>query len=174
LSNIYSPTYMLWYTREASVAVYVANLPGIWPLLREHIRFLREQTNSYVTGTHSKLPKYGHGSQYDNVSSKIPRTRTRTTRDDAHSDEIELGMGISYAPSSEKQKRSVVPFGATVQSRDSGSMDERALHEGQSGWGVVQVDTKVEIQREAWEMRDADGPAVDTKIVGPIGDVEKT
>jgi hypothetical protein len=165
---------MLWYTREASVAVYVANLPGIWPLLREHIRFLREQTNSYVTGTHSKLPKYGHGSQYDNVSSKIPRTRTRTTRDDAHSDEIELGMGISYAPSSEKQKRSVVPFGATVQSRDSGSMDERALHEGQSGWGVVQVDTKVEIQREVWEMRDADGPAVDTKIVGPIGDVEKT
>jgi hypothetical protein len=83
-------------------------------------------------------------------------------------------MGISYAPSSEKQKRSVVPFGATVQSRDSGSIDERALHEGQSGWGVVQVDTKVEIQREAWEMRDADGPAVDTKIVGPIGDVEKT
>jgi hypothetical protein len=31
LSDVYSSTYMLWYTREASVAVYVANLPGIWP-----------------------------------------------------------------------------------------------------------------------------------------------
>ncbi|EOA86357.1 uncharacterized protein SETTUDRAFT_109769, partial [Exserohilum turcica Et28A] len=42
LSDIYSYRYMLWYTREASVAVYVANFPGIWPLLRENMRCLRE------------------------------------------------------------------------------------------------------------------------------------
>ncbi|KAF2467583.1 uncharacterized protein BDR25DRAFT_205502, partial [Lindgomyces ingoldianus] len=41
LSDVYDTSYMLWYTREASVAVYVANLPGIWPLLRERIHFLR-------------------------------------------------------------------------------------------------------------------------------------
>ncbi|KAJ5035578.1 uncharacterized protein L3040_008044 [Drepanopeziza brunnea f. sp. 'multigermtubi'] len=35
LSDVFSPRYMLWYTREASVAVYVSNLPMIWPLLRE-------------------------------------------------------------------------------------------------------------------------------------------
>jgi hypothetical protein len=35
LTNIWTPVYMLWYTREASVAVYVSNLPLIWPLLRE-------------------------------------------------------------------------------------------------------------------------------------------
>jgi len=33
--DIYSPQYMFWYTREASVAIYVANIPCIWPLLRE-------------------------------------------------------------------------------------------------------------------------------------------
>jgi hypothetical protein len=41
LSDVYDTSYMLWYTREASVAVYVANLPLIWPLLREWFPFLR-------------------------------------------------------------------------------------------------------------------------------------
>ncbi|GKT46613.1 uncharacterized protein ColSpa_06794 [Colletotrichum spaethianum] len=41
LSDPYSPNYMLWYIREASVAVYVSNLPLIWPLLREWFPWLR-------------------------------------------------------------------------------------------------------------------------------------
>ncbi|KAH6665186.1 hypothetical protein B0J14DRAFT_522404 [Halenospora varia] len=32
---IISYVYMNWYFREASVAVYVTNLPAVWPLLRE-------------------------------------------------------------------------------------------------------------------------------------------
>lgn len=49
LSNIWEPGYMLWYTREASVAVYVSNLPMIWPLLREWFPRVR----SWVPGKHS-------------------------------------------------------------------------------------------------------------------------
>jgi len=41
LSDVWSTVYMLWYTREASVAVYVSNLPMIWPVLREWFPFLR-------------------------------------------------------------------------------------------------------------------------------------
>ncbi|WYZ37693.1 hypothetical protein EsH8_II_001199 [Colletotrichum jinshuiense] len=41
LGSPYSPTYMMWYVREASVAVYVANLPLFWPLLREWFPVLR-------------------------------------------------------------------------------------------------------------------------------------
>jgi hypothetical protein len=44
LSNVWDPSYMLWYTREASVAVYVSNLPMIWPLLRQWFPFLRNLT----------------------------------------------------------------------------------------------------------------------------------
>jgi len=44
LANIWDPSYMLWYTREASVAVYVANLPMIWPLLREWFPILKAMT----------------------------------------------------------------------------------------------------------------------------------
>ncbi|RDW59088.1 hypothetical protein BP5796_12012 [Coleophoma crateriformis] len=35
LTDIFDPTYMLWYIRESSVAIYVGNLPMIWPLLCE-------------------------------------------------------------------------------------------------------------------------------------------
>jgi hypothetical protein len=49
LSNVYDTSYMLWYTREASVAVYVANLPLIWPLLREWFPLLRNATTTHST-----------------------------------------------------------------------------------------------------------------------------
>lgn len=51
LTNIWDPSYMLWYTREASVAVYVSNLPMIWPLLREYFPMLRTLTPSQKNTT---------------------------------------------------------------------------------------------------------------------------
>ncbi|KAH0537087.1 hypothetical protein FGG08_006089 [Glutinoglossum americanum] len=50
LSDIYDTRYMLWYVREASTAVYVSNLPLIWPLLREWFPFLRSSSPSSVYG----------------------------------------------------------------------------------------------------------------------------
>jgi hypothetical protein len=58
LTNIWDPTYMLWYTREASVAVYVSNLPMIWPLLREYFPALRALT----PGQKGSSPTSGEGS----------------------------------------------------------------------------------------------------------------
>lgn len=172
---------MLWYTREASVAVYVANLPGIWPLLREHFRFLREKSSSYVTSTSAKTPQYGYGSQYGNLSvSKGPRSRT--TRTDIDSDEIELGKGHSYTKSVHStEKKSTeggrVPFGAIVRhGRPSQDSDERALREAAGGWGqmgLVQVEMKVEIERNSWDARESKKPpGVHVKCEGP-GDAEK-
>jgi hypothetical protein len=42
LSNLFDPSYMLWYIRESSVAVLVANIPLVWPLLREWFPILRK------------------------------------------------------------------------------------------------------------------------------------
>jgi hypothetical protein len=58
LTNIWDPSYMLWYTREASVAVYVSNLPMIWPLLREYFPILRALT----PGQKSSIPNHGASS----------------------------------------------------------------------------------------------------------------
>ncbi|KAJ2894047.1 hypothetical protein MKZ38_007964 [Zalerion maritima] len=44
LSDLWNSEYMLWYVREASVAVYVSNLPLIWPLVLEVFPGLRKWT----------------------------------------------------------------------------------------------------------------------------------
>ncbi|KAH0557136.1 hypothetical protein GP486_005076 [Trichoglossum hirsutum] len=59
LSDVYDTRYMFWYVREASTAVYVSNLPLIWPLLREWFPFLRSSSpaSGYTKRTHSVLPR---------------------------------------------------------------------------------------------------------------------
>ncbi|KAF1840044.1 uncharacterized protein K460DRAFT_421700 [Cucurbitaria berberidis CBS 394.84] len=180
LSDVYDTAYMLWYTREASVAVYVANLPGIWPLLREHIRVLRDHSNSYITGA-SKTPKYGYGSQYGNLS-KGPRSRVRTSTN-LESDEIELGVSYDQSDvqslhSNEKSKADerANPFmSITILGRPSQDSDERALNEATNGWKQldvmeVQVDTKVEIHRDSWDGSKMEaGQSRVVKIEGPEG-----
>ncbi|THZ71874.1 hypothetical protein D6C84_10139 [Aureobasidium pullulans] len=49
--SIYAEDYMFWYTREASVAVYVANLPCIWPLLREALPALKSWTPGFISSS---------------------------------------------------------------------------------------------------------------------------
>lgn len=60
---------MLWYTRESSVAVYVSNLPLIWPLLREWFPLLRRFTPGNKTTSRDKQNGYG-------LSSGTGRPRT--------------------------------------------------------------------------------------------------
>ena len=53
--SLISYVYMNWYFREASVAVYVTNLPTIWPLLRDLFPGLATWgTRSKVTGSDSR------------------------------------------------------------------------------------------------------------------------
>ncbi|KAF2426455.1 hypothetical protein EJ08DRAFT_699922 [Tothia fuscella] len=86
LSDIYSTK----YTREASVAVYVANLPLIWPLLRDWIPILRG--SSYNRSWTTPLPTIEDQSQrkprkLDHILSmktyhkEANGTRTSSTRD---------------------------------------------------------------------------------------------
>jgi len=61
LSNIWDPSYMLWYTRESSVAIYVSNLPCIWPLMRELFPALRALTPGQKDSTSKKGSNYFRG-----------------------------------------------------------------------------------------------------------------
>ncbi|KAH6638366.1 hypothetical protein C7974DRAFT_159668 [Boeremia exigua] len=153
LSDVYDTAYMLWYTREASVAVYVANLPGIWPLLREHIRFLRDHTNSYITGQ-SRMPQYGYGSNYGNLS-KPQRSHIRSTMGNVDSDELELKNSYMKSGARSIHSSPHLPGADSRSGKSSLDSQERALH-GLGSWkGMnvmeVQVDTRVEIQRDSWD-----------------------
>lgn len=83
---------MIWYVREASVAIYIANLPDIWPLLLEHIRFLRERTSSNVSGpTRKSRNGYAFHVNARNGYPLLRRgIRSHTTQYDIESDEVEL------------------------------------------------------------------------------------
>ncbi len=77
LSDVYSTVYMLWYTREGSVAIYVANLPMIWPLLREWFPYLRVFTPGHrSTSSNRKTGNTG--------SSLCGMRRTGADGDDSH------------------------------------------------------------------------------------------
>lgn len=56
--DLISYVYMSWYFREASVAVYVTNIPMIWPLVKEVSRTMgasfssRNNSNGYGSSSH--------------------------------------------------------------------------------------------------------------------------
>jgi hypothetical protein len=69
LSNIYDPEYMLWYTRESSVAIYVSNLPLIWPLMREWFPALGTITPGQKKTSSKKVLSHSDGNTRTNTNS---------------------------------------------------------------------------------------------------------
>jgi hypothetical protein len=95
LSNIWDPSYMLWYTREASVAVYVSNLPMIWPLLRAWFPALRTFTPGQKSSGISGKRAYGaNGSAQLRRNMGKPRRLSSGKRDNGIVTTI-LGKGES-------------------------------------------------------------------------------
>lgn len=171
---------MLWYTREASVAVYVANLPSIWPLLREHIRFLREHTGSYATRP-SKLPEYGSRG-YGNLSRSRYQSRIPTFINFGSND-VELAYDMKSGV------REICTFDEQIQGTENPFMEREGAsvtNEKRSGTGVgcdqkvmngmvrmdVQVETEVEIQSDRWTGSQLElGQSRTVRCEGPEGQV---
>lgn len=177
---MYDTAYMLWYTREASVAVYVANLPGIWPLLREHVRWFQSKV-SYPTGS-APLPsrawQYGQGST-------AHRSR-RTTRNAAADAEEDIELGTRFSKTHSRSTRSMDASQARSADTRAGSLesDELALNGPKgSGWGManleVHVDKTIEVHEHRLSRDQSRGlgmgvlgnDAPMTKIEGPEGEV---
>ncbi|KAI4719607.1 hypothetical protein E4T48_04081 [Aureobasidium sp. EXF-10727] len=71
--SVYAEDYMFWYTREASVAVYVSNLPCVWPLLREALPALKSWTPGFVSSS-------AYRRRGASTTGLTARTRTRNTQ----------------------------------------------------------------------------------------------
>lgn len=182
LGDVYSPTYMLWYTREASVAVYVSNLPLIWPLLREWFPFLRSiSVGSKPTPSYGKNYPKGHPSHVVTIGGTGARSGVARSKNELSVFETELdsyghGMGKSSQAASssdgsthsatvsggmhhdgiENKKPTKFDFGITSHKRSgSPASDERVLHQSQGGnnlWGEGQVHKEVTIEIERESM----------------------
>ncbi len=173
---------MFWYTREASVAVYVASLPGIWPLLREHIGFLRDHTTNLRSAvTKQNSSNYGNLSKTSKSSrvSKSQRSRTHSIIPD--SDEVELGtsFGKSRVHSSEILNNHTIGeransfFQKSRSARQSQDSDDRAINEVMHG--RIRVERKVETRRNSWDSTklEADHPDYEGNIVSIVGGAGK-
>ncbi|OCK83826.1 hypothetical protein K432DRAFT_290209 [Lepidopterella palustris CBS 459.81] len=128
LSNVYDTSYMLWYTREASVAVYVANLPMLWPLFREWFPCLRNLSAPRP----SALPVYGSNSR-----------SAKNNTNDQGDQSVHLGYikstsqstGEPITPVESRRPQSERTFDHFTSNRtDSLESDERVLNEG-NFWG---------------------------------------
>jgi hypothetical protein len=71
--SVYAEDYMFWYTREASVAFYVSNLPCVWPLLREALPALKSWTPGFISSSAYKR-------RGASTTGLTVRTRTRNTQ----------------------------------------------------------------------------------------------
>ena len=143
---------MLWYTREASVAVYVANLPMIWPLLREYTPFLR----SIASRKASSLPAYGNNSRVNNAgAAKGDKV--------VHLDFIKSTSDASTEPGTraEAHKGQLGKRSNYLRGKRTGSFrsDERALTEGfwGSGKGDILVESEFTIGREVVDLNKGTG-----------------
>jgi hypothetical protein len=153
------------------VAVFVANLPSVWPLMREHIRFLRDHTDLYTTGQ-SRMPRYGYGSEYGNLS-KNTRSHVRTSVINVESDEMELNNSYNGSDVRSLHSPPWLHSGDLRVASENSSLegDERATNDLSSWKGTnnikVQVNTKVEIQRDNWDGTKLSGLQTTTQIEGP-------
>jgi hypothetical protein len=118
--------------RETSVAIYIANLHDIWPLLLEHICFLHERTRSNVSRP-TRTSRNGcafHVNARNGYPLLKRGLRSHTTQFEIESDEVELdpsrpdalhksGPQSTVEAIAENSMDQKEQFGATV-SRDSG------------------------------------------------------
>ena len=77
LTDVWNPVYMLWYIRESSVAVFVSNLPMIWPLMREWFPCLRTLS---TPATYPNSSEDANGDGEPVVTSTIRTVRACTSR----------------------------------------------------------------------------------------------
>ncbi len=156
---------MLWYTREASVAVWVANLPMIWPLMREWLPFLRSMTGSKLSYNHTRPSGYGkgYGKGYGNGKSaqrskNISTNNTMLGGGDVPLSDLKSGArattrDVSQSSSNDDLRTGgfdfeVKKFGRRDRSPDS---DERVLNQGQQwgkGLGDIRQETTIEVEVE--------------------------
>lgn len=155
LMNVWDPSYMLWYTREASVAVYVSNLPLIWPLLREYFPALKALTPGQKSSTPQRLGTalsgtvrpQGEGRRHpsivDGITTTIRGTKTPGSKSDSMEElsggDAELGVITRQDSWDERSGKPV--FGAAAAMDGSG-------WQGDLGKGGIQKVTTVHVTEE--------------------------
>ncbi|KAI1495986.1 hypothetical protein F5X99DRAFT_401749 [Biscogniauxia marginata] len=128
LTNIWDPSYMLWYVREASVAIYVSNLPMMWPLLRDWFPFLRalNPTNYLPASTDNQR----HRDRYGLSGGQPLGSTTRSTNKNTKASYLSRSRPAHRHSLSSLDSAYDMQLGITPSKEDFGSTEHRHSPEG--------------------------------------------
>lgn len=110
-----SITYTFWYMRESSVAIYVANLPLLWPIIHKFISWFSHKTGLGTTTTGTN--KRGHNTTsvlHDHEMKSTIRKKSQRLTDEEEG--REFGSGQSWAKSTKQNKNPSSASNASVES----------------------------------------------------------
>ncbi|ORY58573.1 uncharacterized protein BCR38DRAFT_400370 [Pseudomassariella vexata] len=157
LNDVWDPSYMLWYTREASVAVYVSNLPMIWPLLREWFPFLRSigsSNGSYQPNSGAGRKQYRKGSvalesgnparQIGLVLSPSQNRPSRPTSLDSFNNDIEMGNTSSESAGKDETQLDETQLGVATSTREEQVVGTLGL---ECETGGIQVERTIVVRK---------------------------
>jgi hypothetical protein len=170
LGDVFSPAYMLWYVREASVAVYVGNAPMVWPLLREWLPVLKGWTPGASSGRGkgtgdaggggTGLGKFGSrtgdgGCTTNSTGNKRGRANSLGSLDSAFDLSVltGVGTGCKYKEGDSESTEQIVR-GELDRSRD-GSYDGIGI--AVTKMGRIQVRRTVEVMEEVGGQNEMSG-----------------
>ncbi|RAH65155.1 uncharacterized protein BO66DRAFT_215913 [Aspergillus aculeatinus CBS 121060] len=126
--DIYDTSYQFWYLREASIGMYVTNLPFVWSLARSTISFLK--SSNYVGQGNYNDPRYGTTNPHTNETRSRPGNGTRSTRHFASIYESRTVRTEILSPS--ESEENIIEMGGMGRSvtKSAGSSQES----GDRGW----------------------------------------
>ncbi|KAI5777622.1 hypothetical protein EDC01DRAFT_782366 [Geopyxis carbonaria] len=126
-SNPLTTVYMLWYIRESSTAIYIANIPLLWPLVRRTFkagRFAEPGSNSYGTAGQSHKRVTGVGGSASHEMS------TRRSRGKAGESVLDRSW-VSHSQSAGSEERIVHDGPLEIDKRVSFTIEEGERGEGE-------------------------------------------
>lgn len=142
--SLISYVYMNWYFREASVAMYVTNLPSIWPLLRDifpAIKSWGSARTSRRTGD-ATSKRYTFNTSRAHITSRDGhqlKSFTASTKEAAESQEHIRGSGsVSDSNSARSVENGPLEIHTnvtiSVQTEDAEARNKRREREVKFGW----------------------------------------
>lgn len=125
-----SINYTSWYMREVTVAVYVINLPPLWPVLRKLFPI--------ITGRGSSASRSNTKSNL-NTSQNWPGSRKRTQPSYSHNDEIELKSKHGIDGDSDGDGHSTAEMGRSYYNTSQEHIIGNGNGKPKSGFGETSV-----------------------------------
>ncbi|KAL2861817.1 hypothetical protein BJX68DRAFT_260621 [Aspergillus pseudodeflectus] len=137
----YTTTYQIWYIREASTSIYVANLVCLWPLMRRIFGFVATQRGSDPDRARRGPANKGRARISPSETARESRSRMSTVLERAGLLRVFRNRtafeGVGSSGSSELDKRTAcagvagmgsIEFGVTSATREKSDLEAGASH----------------------------------------------